>query len=113
VDKKLYVVTVETEIVVVAESREKAVEVAQAGDWHGYEEYDYKACEMTWLPGGWTGDAIPYSGGLDDGECDRDLDEWIDLGAAETFKANREARLKRLEKAQQRQASPSESEGPK
>ena len=88
--KKLFVVTIETEIVVAAETPEEAVEAAD--DAHrDLDSYSFSrhAMEMTHLPADWDLDSIPY-GAREEADPDRTIKNWIDAGAAEKYTALRE-----------------------
>lgn len=74
--KKLYVVTVETEIVVVADDEADAVDAAR--DASIDFDLDYAAAPMRFLPWGWDGGEIPFG----DADEERTVDEWIAAGAA-------------------------------
>jgi hypothetical protein len=81
--KKLYVVAISMEIVVVANSAKEAEEIATSGI---DDTPDYSAVPMTWFPYGWEPDSIVY-GNVDVEEVDRTLGEWIDRGAAPEYVA--------------------------
>lgn len=63
-DKKLYKVTVEVDLVVLAHNEQEAIEVART---HADDEagnYSFDTLEVTrrsQLPEGWTYDCLPYS----------------------------------------------------
>lgn len=84
--KKLYTVTITAEVVVVAESAEAAKEAAEdarhAGD---VEDFDFNAQPLRYLPGSWDGDCIPF-GEPDKDDPDRDIEGWINAGAAPEYK---------------------------
>lgn len=89
-DKKLelYTVTIETEIVVLAESLEQAIGAAQKA----HRDFDssafsYHANRMRYMPGDWS-DSIPY-GERDEKEPDRTVEQWIALGAAPDYSLHR------------------------
>lgn len=82
-DKKLFVVRWEVEVVVLAESEEAAVDIAE-GEAHDVlleQSEPEGACEMSHLPGGWDMDSLVY--GCDD---DTPLGELIEAGAAPAYK---------------------------
>lgn len=82
---RLFIVRVETEVVVVAEDEADAVK--QAGrDWRDItDEYscDVTAREMTYLTN--DADEIPF-GRRDENDPDRTIQGWIDAGAAPKLK---------------------------
>jgi len=82
--KKLYVVTISTEVVVAAHSQEEAEEVAASGI---EDTPDYSAVPMTWLPHGWNPDCIVYGNNSEGEEVDRTIGEWFKLGAAPEYVA--------------------------
>jgi hypothetical protein len=89
---KLFTVTVETEIVVLANSSTEAEELARdtigpGGDISS-NEFDTHAQPMSYLPGSWETDAIPY-GEHDSSDPDRTIQSWIDHGAAPEFAQQR------------------------
>ena len=81
--KKLYVVAISMEIVVVANSAKEAEEIATSGI---DDTPDYSAVPMTWLPYGWDSKCIVY-GNNNDEESDRTIEEWFALGAAPEYVA--------------------------
>jgi len=83
--KRLFTVTIENEIVVLAENKEEAEEIAQdsLGDLDSHS-WDAHATPMATLPAGWEADAIPYGPGVKD-EPDRTVGTWIERGAAPEY----------------------------
>jgi hypothetical protein len=81
--KQLYNVELTREIVVLAESREEAERRALEADDDG--DPDVHAHEMTYYPGDWDDDCIPF-GDRDDEDPDRTVGKWIELGAAPKLK---------------------------
>ena len=59
--KKLFTVTLETEIVVLADTQEEAEEHAREADLSTYD-YDFRASEMRHMPGGSDADSIGNEG---------------------------------------------------
>lgn len=84
--KKLFTVTIETEIVVLAETAKEAEEYAadELRELDSYQ-YDFHAMEMAHLPGDWDVKSIPY-GDVDEEHPDRTIQEWIDAGSGERYK---------------------------
>jgi len=80
--KKLYTVTIEAEVVVVAESPEEAQEEAEQAVID--TELHFHAVPMHSLPAGWSRESIPFGVGVDEDE-DRTTQGWIDVGAAPEF----------------------------
>jgi hypothetical protein len=109
VGKKLYTVTIEAEIVVVADDAAEAEEAAHdaMSDLSSYD-YDISATPMRFLPSGWEMNAIPYGENADD-DPDRTVDGWIRAGAGEEYLASRKRFDEQMAKARG-QASPSESD---
>lgn len=87
--KKLFIVSVEAEILVVAETLEEAKTFAIKEGEFDFDSSDYCAREMTHMPAGWDGDSMPF-GFRDDAAPDRDVDGWIEEGAAPTYREMRE-----------------------
>lgn len=92
--KKLYVVSIETEIVVIAEDEAEAEMAAR--DAALDVESDFAAREMTYLPSGWESDSIPYGDG-DDEDQDRTIEGWVNAGAAEAYKTHRDRKAARVQ----------------
>ena len=87
--KRLWNVSLETEIVVLAESHEAAVEAAKKAvrDRDITESEFYGRAEpMTYFPAGDDGTEIPF-GDRDPAAPDRTVDEWIERGAAPAYTA--------------------------
>lgn len=81
--KKLYTVTFEAEVVVVAESEKEAMENAE--DAIGDITFEpSRASELDVFPDGWDEDSLPY-GHQDSENPDRTIGQWIDLGAGPKF----------------------------
>ncbi len=95
--KRLYNVTIEAEIIVVAESQSEAEQAAL----HSFRDLDRaefgaSAGVLRFFPCDWDEDAIPF--GYRDPDCsDRTVGEWIDMGAAPEYKAD-SAELKAIAK---------------
>jgi hypothetical protein len=85
-DKRLFTVSIEAEVVVLAESQEQAEEIAQkaAGTIDGDQWEASPASPMTCMPGGWDGECIPFGDG-DPQEPDRTIAQWIERGAAPAY----------------------------
>jgi hypothetical protein len=95
--RKLYVVSVEAEMLVVAESAEQAKELAfKNGEFEWYQE-DYRASEMTHMPAAWDEDSIPF-GLSDESEPDRTVGGWLAAGAAKTYVMLRDQAKRRKER---------------
>lgn len=79
---KLFTVTVETEVVVLAESQEEAEDLAKT-DFRDLDvsDFSFVGSNMRYLPGDWETYSIPF-GLKEDSHPDRTVQEWIDLGAA-------------------------------
>lgn len=95
--KKLWTVTIETEIVVVAETQEDAVDTAEdaMSDLSSYD-YSTHAAEMVHLPSGWDKGSLPWG----DNEPEQTTQQWIDAGAAPAYVASQAAWAERRAKAQ-------------
>ena len=83
--KQLFVVTMTTEILVVAEDAAEAEKLAQREPHVDWGEPDYHVTPMTYLPADWDGDSIPF-GHRDEAEPDRTVDQWMALGAAPLYR---------------------------
>lgn len=78
---KLYRVTVETEIVVVAEDEAGAEDAArQAIDDMGSYDLEYGVQPLRFLPFGWSGAELPWV--ESDDVPEKTVNQWIDEGAA-------------------------------
>lgn len=86
--KKLFVVEVMTELVVLADDEAEAEELARDSKYDGDWECDFSAREMTYLPNDWELRALPY-GHRDDDDPDRTIEEWVKLGAAPKYSARK------------------------
>lgn len=97
--RKLYVVSVEAEMLVVASSAEEAKALAiQEGEFDFYDDA-YRADEMTHIPAGWDLDSIPF-GLRDDADPDRTVRDWIEKhGAGPTYSTLLELQKRRLARA--------------
>ncbi len=82
---KLFIVRIETEIVVAAEDADAAAHFA-AGITQDLDDYRIAATPMTRLPDGWTIDVAPWGYHELTENQDRTIDEWIDAGAAPEYK---------------------------
>lgn len=96
-DLKLYTVTLSAEIVVLAESKEEAEDIALHGSDDAIDHLDADAQPMGHMPSDWDGSEIPF-GECDEDAPDRTVGEWIELGAAPEYTALRE-RLARAARA--------------
>lgn len=74
---RIYNVTIETEIAVVADSPEEAEEIALE-EMRDIDEWDASAAPMTYLPGDWDADSIPF-GYRDPAAPDRTIAGWLDV----------------------------------
>lgn len=85
-EKRLFTVTLEMEIVVVAESERDAEEGARDAI-KELDSYEFltRAQPMRRLPSAWTLKALPW-GDRDEDNPDRTVGQWVDLGAAPDFK---------------------------
>jgi hypothetical protein len=81
-EKKLFVVTIETEVVVLAEDESQAEEEAQRHVRGEIDEWDFRAAPMSFMPAGWDEDCFPFQ---QNDQPDRTVGEWIDLGAAPKY----------------------------
>ena len=100
---QLFTVTVETEIVVLAESAEEA-ESEACDVVKELEAYNFSAVAqpLTRMPPGWSPKSLPW--GHQDGSApDRTIKDWVDLGAAPDYVAKQE----KLETARLSKESPS------
>ncbi len=81
--KRLFVVTIEVDTIVIAEDREEAESLAmeQRDDQDGWSSH---AVPMSYFPADWEGDSIPF-GEADPEAPDRTVDQWIELGAAPEY----------------------------
>jgi hypothetical protein len=80
--KRLFTVSFETEVVVLADSQEQAEKIAQRSVRSiDADQWDASASPMSCMPGGWDGGCIPFGAG-DPQEPDRTIAEWIERGAA-------------------------------
>ena len=82
---RLYTVTVETEVVVLASSESEAEYEARYAVRHDVDDLDAFAKPMRYMPGEWDRDAIPF-GERDPAAPDRTIGQWIDAGAAPEFR---------------------------
>ena len=82
--KKLFVVTAEIEVIVLAESREEAEKITNEQRLHDVAqgELGWHAQEMTWIPADWDISCLPFS---DDQHDCQTIGELIDAGAAPTY----------------------------
>ena len=87
--RKLYNVTLETVIVVLADSPEQAEELGREALDEGDHDPDAHAMPLTSLLYGWVPDAIPF-GLRDESEPDLTIGDWIKRGAAPGFKTEEE-----------------------
>lgn len=94
--KKLYVVTLTLEVIVAAESREKAEEEVGSGR-HLDDDPDVSAAPMLHLPSRWDEGCIAYGNNSRE-ESDRTVGEWIALGAAPEYVALNERLAKKIAK---------------
>lgn len=79
--KKLFVVSIETEVVVLADDEREAEREAERiplGDC----TVDYHAAPMAFMPADWDETAIPFG---KTGESERTIGEWVKLGAAPKY----------------------------
>lgn len=84
--KRLFVVTVTSEYVVLAESMSDAEDVARDARRTADEQEDYEAGVMSHMPGGWNLDCLVYG----DHEGDISLREAIEAGHGPEYVAGRE-----------------------
>ena len=83
-DKKLWTVTMQTEVVVVAENEFEAEESAQAALREGDLDHSSVVQGMSYIPSGWNKNSIPW-GDRSEEDPDRTLGQWIELGAAPEY----------------------------
>lgn len=88
--KMLFVVTVTSEYVVLADSEDDACEIARRAHRNSDQEEDFEAFTMTYLPAGWDGDCLVYG----DHQGDLTVDQAVDAGHAPDYEVVR----KRLQK---------------
>ena len=81
---KLYVVTISTEVVVLAESPRHAERVAQDLRTIDHGEYGYDVAPRSYLSVGWDDDSIPFGHG-DDEDPDRTIAQWKERLAEATL----------------------------
>jgi hypothetical protein len=95
--KRLYVVSVETEMVVLAESPQEAKEIAgtEQLEW-SVDDASFSALPMMHMPVGWEADNIPFGEG-DADDPDLSIEAWIERGAAPEYKQLRE-RIQEVQK---------------
>lgn len=91
-EKRLYNVTIELEVVVIAgsdrEAEQGARDAVQSGDIDVYDAAIH-AQPMVYYPGGWEDDSIPF-GDREDADPDRTIKKWIEMGAAPDLKEKTE-----------------------
>jgi len=83
---KLFTVTLETTLIVVADDEREAEELALEAD-ISISEMGAMANDMRHYPGDWDENSIPY-GEQDPQNPDKTVQEWIDEGAAPLYKIN-------------------------
>lgn len=98
---QLFAVTITTEIIVLAESEAEAVSLAKDESDIEFSECDYSAAPLSYLPGDWDVNAIPFGERLTESP-DRTVGEWIKEGAAPEYTRRRkqlaEASVEKVEK---------------
>jgi hypothetical protein len=105
-EKKLWTVTIEQEIVVVAENEADAEEAARdALGRHDVEPEVSHARQMSHLPCDWDLKAIPFGEG-NDAEPDRNIEGWIKLGAAPEYEKQTAFLAKKRAEADARKKEP-------
>lgn len=79
--KQLFTVVIETEVIVLAESEDKARRIAQNAMRVDIDAstFDYTAGPMNGVPGGWDSSCLPY------GSANRSLGDLIADGAAPVY----------------------------
>lgn len=88
--KRLFTVTIEADIVVLARDEDEATDIAIETLSHlDDEEWNVSPSRMTYLPGDWDADCIPFGDGVPE-DPDRTVGEWIELGAAPEYTATRD-----------------------
>lgn len=91
--KRLWVVQVTADVVVLAENEAEAVYAAREAERSGEVDPEpASAVEMSWLPDGWDLDCLPF-GGNDD---EQTLGKLIEAGAAPRYTAARAERERLL-----------------
>ena len=97
-EKRLYTVTIETQIVVIASDSKDAEKAAKGAIGFGSDidsdQYDINAREMRRLPSGWDLNAIPFGDG-DKSDPNRTIQGWLDVGAGVFYLEERE-RLRKV-----------------
>ncbi len=83
--KRLFTVTIETDLVVLARDADEAEGIAMDALNHVARD-EWSACPspMTYLPGDWDTDCIPFGDGVPE-EPDRTIGKWIEFGAAPEY----------------------------
>ena len=88
---KLWVVTISADIVVVAHDAQQAEDAAEdARRSRDVDDWEQIAAPLTWMPGGWNANCIPF-GVRADGDPDRTIKRWRELIAAEEAEEKRVA----------------------
>jgi hypothetical protein len=83
--KRLFTVTVETDLVVLACDEQEAEDIAmEALDHVADDEWNVCPSPMTYLPAGWDESCIPFGEGAEE-DPDRTVGKWIELGAAPEY----------------------------
>jgi hypothetical protein len=105
--KKLFNVTLETELVVVAETVEEAEDIAlRVPTYELGDSMAANAHETTYLPDDWEEDALPFGENKGD-----DIGQWISSGGAPALLAQRERMAKIQERLAKRAGDTSSPDG--
>lgn len=108
--RKLWLVKIETEVVVIAKDEDGAGEAASDALYEmSHRDMGFDATPLRYLPFGWSGKEIPWPDPDDQDMPECTVDQWIEAGAAPEL-VKRMAELKAA-REKLRQASLSESEG--
>lgn len=88
--KRLYNVTIEAEIVVLAESRREAETIASQISISDLDPWNETARDFSYMPSDWDEDSIPF-GSEDPANIDKTVGEWLKDGAAPEYMETMEA----------------------
>lgn len=86
--KRLFVVELINEMIVLADSPEAAERFAKRIQRDEAGEPDAQASDMAYYPGDWDSSSIPF-GDRDEAEPDRTVEKWIELGAAPEYRTRK------------------------
>ena|SRR5271154_5788206 len=97
--KKLFIVSIQNEIIVLADSLHEAAQLAKFESDIEMDKADYFASPMNHFPGDWDAKCIPFGDRADEAP-DRTVGEWIEAGAAPEYVANRKSLVKKIEESE-------------